>query len=81
MYIHVSVYKEYIPKDNSLFNKANAKNINSIIVNGLSRKRTNKQRKKKKQMKRGGGLIEIVRSLSLSQASVMFFSIKCTFSH
>lgn len=59
------------------------KNINLIIVNGLSRKRTNKQRKKKKQMKRGGGggLIEIVRSLSLSQASVMFFSIKCTFSH
>ena len=31
---------------NSLFNKANAKNINLIIVNGLSRKRTNKQRKK-----------------------------------
>lgn len=49
------------------------KNINLIIVNGLSRKRINKQRKKKKQMKRGGGrLIEIVRSLSLSQASVMF---------
>lgn len=33
-------------KINSLFNKANAKNINLIIVNGLSRKRTNKQRKK-----------------------------------
>lgn len=32
---------------NSLFNKANAKNINLIIVNGLSRKRTNKQRKKR----------------------------------
>lgn len=58
-------------KINTLLNKANAKNINLIIVNGLSRKRTNKQRKKKKQMKRGG-LIEIVRSLSLSQASVMF---------
>lgn len=80
MYIHVSVYKEYIPKDNSLFNKANAKNINLIIVNGLSRKRTNKQRKKKKQMKRGGGrLIEILRSLSHKQA--LCFSIKCTFSH
>lgn len=60
-------------KINSLFNKANAKNINLIIVNGLSRKRTNKQKGKKKQRKRGGGgLIEIVCSLSLSQASVMF---------
>lgn len=28
------------------------KNINLIIVKGLSRKRINKQRKKKKQMKR-----------------------------
>lgn len=57
------------------------KNVNLIIVKGLSRKRINKQRKKK-QRKRGGGggLIEIVRSLSLSQASVMFFSIKYTIS-
>lgn len=34
-------------KINSLFNKANAKNINLIIVKGLSRKRINKQRKKR----------------------------------
>lgn len=34
-------------KINSLFNKANAKNINLIIVNGLSRKRINKQREKR----------------------------------
>lgn len=33
-------------KINTLLNKANAKNINLIIVKGLSRKRTNKQRKK-----------------------------------
>lgn len=46
-------------KINSLFNKANAKNVNLIIVNGLSRKRINKQKGKKKQRKRGGGgLIE-----------------------
>lgn len=32
---------------NSLFNKANAKNINLIIVNGLPGKRTKKQRKKR----------------------------------
>lgn len=34
-------------KINSLFNKANAKNINLIIVNGLPRKRINKQREKR----------------------------------
>lgn len=46
-------------KINSLFNKANAKNVNLIIVNGLSGKRINKQKGKKKQRKRGGGgLIE-----------------------
>lgn len=33
-------------KINTLLNKANAKNINLIIVKGLSRKRINKQRKK-----------------------------------
>lgn len=50
------------------------KNINLIIVNGLSRKRINKQKGKKKQRKRGGGgLIEIVCSLSLSR-SVMFLA-------
>lgn len=68
-------------KINSLFNKANAKNVNLIIVKGLSRKRTNKQKEKKKQRKRGGGgLIEIVCSLSL-HGQALCFSIKCTFSH
>lgn len=68
-------------KINSLFNKANAKNINLIIVNGLPRKRINKQKGKKKQRKRGGGrLIEILRSLSL-HGQALCFSIKCTFSH
>lgn len=58
-------------KINTLLNKANAKNINLIIVKGLPRKRTNKQKGKKKQRKRGGGgLIEIVRSLSRSQAAL-----------
>lgn len=48
------------------------KNINLIIVNGLPRKRINKQRKKKQMKRSGGRSIEILRSLSLSQTSVMF---------
>lgn len=69
-------------KINSLFNKANAKNINLIIVNGLSRKRINKQKGKKKQRKRGGGgLIENSALAFILTSEHYVFSIKCTFSH
>lgn len=68
-------------KINSLFNKANAKNINLIIVNGLSRKRTNKQRKKEADEERRRKINRNIALAFTPRASVMFFSIKCTFSH
>lgn len=67
-------------KINSLFNKANAKNINLIIVNGLSGKRTNKQRKKEADEERRRKTNRILRSLLL-HGQALCFSIKCTFSH
>ena len=53
-------------KINTLLNKANAKNINLIIVNGLSRKRINKQRKKEADEERRR---RINRNIALALAS------------